>query len=253
MSSTERTRAWRERQKADAKADVSLETASDQVDSEDEELERIAELEGKLAAAQDEAAAQAVALTAAREEAAAVRTALASAQAETSALVTQLAAAQEEAADLRTQAAVTAATHAGELAAAQAVADERQRQIDTLRADLAEAHKAGNGAGQVPTKRVRHYTSAERFDPDVLHQEVLQKWFKYADEHPNPVPPEERLRATVREILAASKAKEAVVLAQADKAQPEAQETPPHAPDDRVVVVEAVPGRRGLLHRRTSA
>jgi len=108
-----------------------------------------------------------------------------------------LAATESTLADLRTHAAVADARHAGELAAAQAVAAERLRQIESLQAELAEARKAPAGAAQKPQKTP---TSIERFDPDVLHREVLEKWFKHNDEHPNPVPLEERLRESAQKL-----------------------------------------------------
>jgi len=234
QNAAERARAWRERQKTAAGGDT----------TEEGEMRHMVELEDELVAVRG-------ALAAAQEEAVAAREALASTSEEAAAAQSALAAAREEVADLRTQAAVSAARHAGELATAQAVADERQRQIDTLRADLAEAHKAATSAGQEPKKRERHYTSAERFDPDVLHQEVLQKWFKYADEHPNPVPPEERTRRVVREIIAAGKAKEAAGAQKATEATA-ATEVPDTTETPEVPVADAAAASdwRGHLRHR---
>ena len=224
-NSAERARAWRERQKNQKTG------ATDNPTTEDQDLRRITELEDELVSVREELSAAKAALLATREEAVARATALA--------------AAREEAADLRTQAAVTDARHAGELAALGAVADERLRQIEALRADLAEARRAPVAAAQAPQKRERRPTSAEKFDPDVLHQEVLAKWFKHMDEHPNPVPPEERTRRIVREIIAESKARDAAAAA----APPEVQETAPEAPEAPVAGVEAAIGRQGRLRR----
>lgn len=241
-SSAERARAWRERQKA-ATSDGATQYEAANTTEEEQDLQRIAELEDELAATKTQLKTQVAALTAARAEVDAARDALAAARDETAAQATAIADAREEAADLRTQAAVAAAQHAGELAALRAVADERLRQIDTLRADLAEARKAPVAAAQVPQKRERRPTSAEKFDPDVLHQEVLAKWFKYMDEHPNPVPTEERTRQIVRQLVAESKARDA-----AAPTPPEVQEPAPEAPEAPEVPV-AAPGRRGRLQR----
>jgi len=80
---------------------------------------------------------------------------------------------------------------------------------------------------------------------------VLQKWFKYADEHPNPVPPEERTRRVVREIIAAGKAKEAAGAQKATEATA-ATEVPDTTETPEVPVADAAAASdwRGHLRHR---